>query len=81
MEQISNKEKKLKLKKKLLVVRDILLVIMAVFFIIIGFMYGVDNGNMAGDGFKNVKYGLFSMSLIFSATFLIISDYNRKKHK
>ena len=81
MEQISNKEKKLKLKKKLLVIRDILLVIMAAFFIIIGFMYGVDNGNMAGDGLKNVKYGLFSMSLIFSATFLIISVYNRKRHK
>ena len=54
---------------------------MASFFIIIGFMYGIDNGNMAGDGLKNVKYGLFSMSLIFSATFFIIAVYNRKKHK
>lgn len=79
MEQISVKEKKLKLKKKILVIRDILLVIMAAFFIIIGFMYGVDNGNMAGEGLRNVKYGLFSMSLIFSATFIIIAVYNRKK--
>ena len=81
MEQSNLKEKKLKLRKKLLVIRDIILVMMAIFFIIIGFMYGIDNGKAAGDSFQNVRYGMFSFSLIISSTLLIISVYNRKKNK
>jgi TRAP-type C4-dicarboxylate transport system permease small subunit len=75
------KERKLKLKKKLLVVRDILMVMLALFFIIIGFSYAIDNGNIAGDGYRNIRYGLFSFALIFSATLLLITVYfsNRRK--
>ncbi len=79
MEQNIAKEKKLKLKKKLLVIRDILLIILSSLFIIIGFMYGIDNGNAAGKDMQNIRYGLFSLSLIISATFIIIAVYNRKK--
>jgi TRAP-type C4-dicarboxylate transport system permease small subunit len=81
MEQSNLKEKKLKLRKKLLVIKDIILVMLAIFFIIIGFMYGIDNGKAAGDSFRNVRYGMFSFSLIISSTLLIISVYNGKKNK
>jgi TRAP-type C4-dicarboxylate transport system permease small subunit len=81
MDEESKKVKKLKLRKKLLVVRDILIVMLALFFIINGFMYAIDNTNIAGDGFKNVRYGLFSLGLIVSATLLIIAVYNSKKKR
>ena len=81
MDEESKKIKKLKLRKKLLVVRDILIVILAVFFIINGFMYAIDNTDIAGDGFKNIRYGLFSLGLIVSATLLIIAVYNSKKKR
>ncbi len=81
MDEESKKVKKLKLRKKLLVVRDILIVMLALFFIINGFMYAIDNTNIAGDGFKNIRYGLFSLGLIVSATLLIIAVYNSKKKR
>ncbi|MFZ4401999.1 MAG: hypothetical protein ACOYO1_18360 [Bacteroidales bacterium] len=81
MDEESKKVKKLKLRKKLLVVRDILIVMLAIFFIINGFMYAIDNTDIAGDGFKNVRYGLFSLGLIVSATLLIIAVYNSKKKR
>lgn len=79
MEENTAKEKKLKLKKKLLVIRDILIVMLAFFFIIVGFMYGIDNGNAAGDTLQNIRYGMLSFALIISSTLLIIAVYNRKK--
>ena len=81
MDEESKKVKKLKLRKKLLVVRDILIVMLAIFFIINGFMYAIVNTDIAGDGFKNVRYGLFSLGLIVSATLLIIAVYNSKKKR
>jgi len=82
MDEENKKVKKLKLRKKLLVIRDILIVMLALFFIIVGFMYSVDNSADNGavaDGFKNIRYGLFSLALIVSATLLIIAVYNKKK--
>ncbi len=79
MDEENKKVKKLKLRKKLLAIRDILIVMLAIFFIIIGFMYAVDNADVAGNGLKNIRYGFFSMALIISATFLIITVYNKKK--
>ncbi|MFZ4399945.1 MAG: hypothetical protein ACOYO1_07925 [Bacteroidales bacterium] len=79
MDEENKKVKKLKLRNKLLVIRDILIVMLAIFFIIIGFMYAVDNADVAGEGFKNVRYGLFAFALIISATFLIVTVYNKKK--
>jgi len=83
MDEENKKVKKLKLRKKLLVIRDILIVMLALFFIIVGFMYSVDNSadtvSVAEDGLKNIRYGLFSLALIISATLLIIAVYNKKK--
>ncbi len=79
MDEENKKIKKLKLRKKLLVIRDILIVMLALLFIIVGFMYAVDNADVAGEGLKNVRYGLFSLALIVSATFLLIAVYNKKK--
>ena len=79
MDAENKKVKKLKLRKKLLAIRDILIIMLAVFFIIIGFMYAVDNADVAGEGLKNIRYGLFSLALLLSATMLIITVYNKKK--
>ena len=79
MNEENKKIQKLKLRKKLLVIRDILIVMLAIFFIVIGFMYAIDNANVAGESFKNIRYGMFSLALILSATFLIIAVYNKKK--
>ena len=79
MEENNKKVQKVKLRKKLLVIRDILIIMLALFFIINGFMYAIDNTDFAGDGFKNIRYGLFSLGLILSATLLIITVYNKKK--
>ena len=83
MDENNKKVQKLKLRKKLLVIRDILIIMLALFFIIVGFMYSVDNSadnvSVAGDGFKNIRYGLFSLALIISATLLITTVYNKKK--
>jgi TRAP-type C4-dicarboxylate transport system permease small subunit len=72
--------KKLKLRKKLMVLRDILLVLLASLFIIIAFIYTVDVNNAIGDGMKNIRYGLFSFALVISGTSIIIAVYlGRKK--
>jgi len=81
MDEERKKAKILKLRKKLLVVRDILIVMLALFFIINGFIYAIDNTDIAGDGLKNIRYGLFSLALIVSATLLIIAVYNSKKKR
>ncbi|MCX6230267.1 MAG: hypothetical protein NTZ33_01870 [Bacteroidetes bacterium] len=81
MEAEHKKEQKLRLRKKLLVIRDILIVTLSLFFIIVGFMYAIDNANFAEDGMRNIRYGLFSMALIISATMMLIAVYNSKKKK
>ena len=80
MEDDFNKEGKLKLKKKLVAIRNILMVILSVFFVIFGFLYGTYNGDeVSPTSLINVRYGLFSFALIISATLIIIAVFNKSK--
>lgn len=80
MEEKFVKERKLKLKKQLIAVRNILLIILSVFFIIFGFLYGTYSGEeVAAQSLINIRYGLFSFALIISATLIIIAVFNKSK--
>jgi TRAP-type C4-dicarboxylate transport system permease small subunit len=73
------------LRKQLLIIADILLIILAVFFIIIGFIYAIDKNDYCKEGLKNIRYGLFSLTLIFSGVYIVLSIYrswrNRRPRK
>jgi hypothetical protein len=69
---------KIKMKKKLLVLRDIIIVMMGVLFILLGFIYTVDINGAIGSGLENIRYGLFSCALVIAGTALIISVYMGK---
>jgi len=80
MDDNFKKEGKLKLKKKLIAIRNILLIILSVFFIIFGFLYGTYNGEeVSPQSYVNIRYGLFSFALIISATLLIVAVFNKSK--
>ena len=71
---------KLKLKKKIIALRNILLIILSAFFIILGFIYGTQNiDGMPDISTINIRYGLFSFALIISATLIIIALFNKSK--
>jgi len=72
---------KVKLRKQLLVVRDIIMILTAVFFIIIAFLYALDKENSIGDSMRNIRYGLFSFALIISATAILIAVYVNKRQE
>jgi uncharacterized membrane protein len=67
--------RKLKLKKKLMVLRDIILVLLACLLILYAFVYNADINNAIGEGMQNIRYGLFSFGLIISGTAIIIAVY------
>jgi hypothetical protein len=71
--------RKIKIKKQLLVVRDIIMVLLGLLFILVAFVYTVDVNNAIGDGLKNIRYGLFAFALIIAGTSLIISVYIGKR--
>ena len=80
MEKNANREGKVKLKKKLIAIRNILLIILSVFFIIFGFLYGTYRGDdVSIQSFINIRYGLFSFALIISASLIIIALLNKSK--
>jgi hypothetical protein len=70
--------KKIKLKKKLIVLRDIILVMMGVLFILLAFVYTMDITGAIGGGLENLRYGLFSCALMLSGTAIILSVYMGK---
>ncbi len=70
--------KKIKLKKKLIVLRDIILVMMGVLFILLAFVYTMDINGAIGSGLENLRFGLFSCALVISGTGIIISVYMGK---
>jgi hypothetical protein len=67
--------RKLKLKKKLMVLRDIILVLLACLLILFAFVYNADINNTIGEGMQNIRYGLFSFGLVISGTAIIIAVY------
>ena len=80
MAKDESREGKVKLKKRLIAIRNILLIILSVFFIILGFMYGTQNiDGMSDVSTINIRYGLFSFALIISATLIIIALFNKSK--
>jgi hypothetical protein len=71
--------KKVKLRKKILVLRDILMILLACLFIVVAFVIAIDPAHTIGDGLINVRYGLFAFGLIASGTAIIIAVYNGNK--
>jgi hypothetical protein len=70
--------RKIKLKKKLLVLRDMIMVMLGVLFILLAFVYTLDINNAIGSGLENLRFGLFSCALILAGTGLLISVYMGK---
>jgi hypothetical protein len=70
--------KKIKLKKKLIVLRDIMLVMLGFLFILLAFVYTTDITGNIGGGMENLRYGLFSCALVLAGTAIIISVYMGK---
>jgi hypothetical protein len=64
---------KSKLRTKLRGVRNFLLLLMGLFFIIVAFTIVLDVNNAIGDGMKNIRYGLLSLGLVVSGTFIILA--------
>ena len=65
-----------KYKKRYRIVFDILMVVLALFFIIMGFLYG----SVAIDPeipFLQIRYGLISFALIISGTYLLVQVYRK----
>ena len=63
---------KSKLRTKMRSVRDFLLLLLGLFFITVSFTIILDLNNAIGDGFKNIRYGLFSFGLIISGTSILL---------
>jgi NADH:ubiquinone oxidoreductase subunit 6 (subunit J) len=73
-------KRKLKIRKKLIIIRDIILVLLGCIFILFAFVYNADINHAIGDSMQNIRYGLFSFGLIISGTAIIIAVYfGRKK--
>jgi hypothetical protein len=70
--------RKIKLKKKLLVLRDIMMVMLGILFILLAFIYTMDINGAIGGGLQNVRYGMLSCALIIAGTALLISVYMGK---
>jgi TRAP-type C4-dicarboxylate transport system permease small subunit len=70
--------KRLKLRKKLIFVRDVIMLLVAFFFILVAFIYAMDKSNSIGENMRNIRYGLFSFALIIAGTALIIAVYNSR---
>lgn len=71
--------KKVKLRKKILVLRDILMILLACLFIVVAFVIAIDSAHAIGEGLSNVRYGLFAFGLIISGTAIIITVYFTKR--
>lgn len=63
---------KSKLRTKMRSVRNFLLLLLGLFFITVSFTIILDLNNAIGDGFKNIRYGLFSLGLIISGTSILL---------
>jgi TRAP-type C4-dicarboxylate transport system permease small subunit len=67
-----------KYKKRYRIVLDILLIILALYFIVIGFLFAstrIDSDFQ----FLNIRYGLMAFALIISGTYLIVHVYRKSR--
>jgi len=81
MEMDDKTRREVKLKKMILILRDIILVTMGIAFILIAFIYTLDANDAIGDGMKNFRYGIFSFGLLISGVGIILSVYNISHRK
>jgi hypothetical protein len=70
--------KKIKLKRKLLLLRDLMMIMLGALFILLAFIYTMDINGAIGSGLQNIRYGMMSCALLLAGTGLIISVYMGK---
>lgn len=71
--------RKIKMRKKLLVIRDVMMILIAFLFILIAFTINFGGFNSGSTDTARIQYGLFSLALMGCGTALIITVYNRNK--
>jgi len=60
-------------------VRNFLLLLLGLFFIVVAFTIQLDVNGAIGDGMQNIRYGLFSMALLFCGTFIVLALFIKAK--